>query len=214
MNKHLLSVIAVLVCSLFLGVPVSAQNSITPSIGVSLGAGINMRVDNPDLSVQAGLEISYKSLLTTHQVALDTADIWTGADNQTSLSYDGNLLFERKKGSLAVGVGLNISAAYAPFLSGVVTRPYLAVARRSPGGSNFTILKAILPGNDGWRDQFGVQGQTSIRVLTVKKQQVFVTVTAGWFTYHATEGGMERGILMTPIRAYGAAGAVGVTIPF
>jgi hypothetical protein len=162
--------------------------AISPSFGVGISAAGNMDVDNPDIAVQGGVMFQYGVILSQHTVQFDTIDNVTGGDNHWVLGYDGNVMFERKFGALAYGVGLQTTVSANPIHTTTwaqsVTRPYLVVARRVDEA--MATVKFILPGNDGWRDQFGMQGSVEV----VMGHHLTASLTAGAYSYHETEAGL------------------------
>jgi hypothetical protein len=193
--------------------------TISPFLGMGLSVASNMGVSNPDTDVQGGAMFQYGVILSQHTVQFNTVDNLTGDDNHWALTYDGNVMFERKFGALAYGVGLQTTVTANPICtttwSQSVTRPYLVVARRVDEAMG--TIKVILPGNDGWRDQFGLQG--SIEVATMHRMTV--SVTAGAFSYHESETAMvpffqSKGVIkyiyVDSPRTLGA--AAGVTLKY
>jgi hypothetical protein len=162
--------------------------TISPFFGMGLSVASNMGVSNPDTDVQGGAMFQYGVILSQHTVQFNTVDNLTGDDNHWALTYDGNVMFERKFGALAYGVGLQTTVSANPIHTATwshsVTRSYLVVARRVDEAMG--TVKFILPGNDGWRDQFGMQGSIEVAVW----RHMTASLTAGAYSYHEAEAGL------------------------
>lgn len=152
--------------------------SYTPYVGAMLSGTNNMGGTTPDVAIEGGVQAHFlKVLLTTQSLQFDSSNNLI-AGGGTTLTYDGNLLFERGIGALAYGAGIRVTISNRDPYATTVTRPYLAVAHRGDG--DLKLLEFILPGNDAWRDQFGLLASEDLEI----GQHLSLALSAGLFNYH------------------------------
>lgn len=224
MRKLTFVTLLALLFAFALAAPGSAQSvSVVPSLGVGANMSGNMEVTNPGLSATAGLLFKFgDNVLSQQSFELGTADNTVAGHDAYAGIYDGNVMLRTKKDGLAFGVGLRTTfSEWSTSFENTVTHPYFAIAQETKDG--ISKLEFILPGNDGWREQFGLLLSDDIGVIQVNQHHLAVTLTAGLFTYYASPGdpvlvfqsqGVSKYEVVKPGRSYGGTVGIGVKYYF